>query len=151
MEINSLAIEKNAPTIVQWQDGTYVHISIFNYDAQSRPVHMRCTLSCNSKNGQLNCQCGQQNYFCIHRAVGLWFFHQTNQLTSPTNNSTDNEVVADTYSDDEDNPSEPSKANSFGNFVYPPEDGNGVSKMCYYLQKQANPSTYSAIFKVCCK
>ena len=96
MEINSLAIEKNAPTVAQWQDGTYVHISIFDYDAQSRQVHMRCILSCTITHGQLNCQCGQQNCFCIHRAIGLWFFHQTNQLTSPTNDINDNEVVADT-------------------------------------------------------
>ena len=60
MEMNSLAIEKNASTVVQWQDGNYVHMSIFDCNVQNRPVHMRCILSCNSKNGQLNCQCGQQ-------------------------------------------------------------------------------------------
>ena len=132
MEMNSLAIEKNASTVVQWQDGNYAHMSIFDCNVQNRPVHMRCILSFNSKNGQLKRQCGQQNYFCMHKAIGLWFLHQTNQLTTPTNGDNDNE--ADIYSADEDSPCKPVKSLIVGNFVYPPQDDKGLMKMCNYMK-----------------
>ena len=41
IKVYSQAIEQNAPTVVKWQDGNYVHMSIFDFNMQSIPVLMR--------------------------------------------------------------------------------------------------------------
>ena len=41
IKVNRQAIETNAPTVVQWQDGNYVHMSSFDFNMQSIPVLMR--------------------------------------------------------------------------------------------------------------
>ena len=43
-------------------------------------------------------------------------------------------------SDYEDNDPKPPKPITFGNFVYPPQEGNALTKMCNYLKK--NKSKY---------
>ena len=135
IEINRQAIQKNAPTVVQWQDGNYIHMSIFDFNTQIRPVLMRRIVSFNKEKGQLDCQCAQNCYFCIHRAMGLWFLYQTSQLPSSAevyeNVNTDDHIS----SDDEDNDPKPPKPMTFGNFVYPPREGNALTKMCNYLKK----------------
>ena len=41
IKVNRQAIKTNAPTVVQWQDGKYVHMSSFDFNMQSIPVLMR--------------------------------------------------------------------------------------------------------------
>ena len=46
-ECIEIMVIQNVPTVVQWQDGNYVHISIFDFNIQSRPVLMRRIVSFN--------------------------------------------------------------------------------------------------------
>ena len=40
IEPNQQAMQINAPAVVQWQDGTYVHMSVLDDNIESRPVQM---------------------------------------------------------------------------------------------------------------
>ena len=121
IELNRQALQINASAVVQWQDGYYVHMSIFDSNVQGTPVLMRRIVSFNNQNGQLDCQCAQNCFFCINWAMGLWFLYQTNQLETSVKEVYENMETDDHISsDDEDNPSKPPKPLSFGNFVYHP-------------------------------
>ena len=43
----------NAPAVVQWQDGNYVHMSVIDDNKNSRPVQMRCIVLFNRQNGYI--------------------------------------------------------------------------------------------------
>ena len=51
IELNKPAMQINAPAVVQWQDGNYVHMSVIDDNKNSRPVQMRCIVSFNRQNG----------------------------------------------------------------------------------------------------
>ena len=59
IELNRQAVQINAPAVVQWQDGNYVHMSGIA-DNNSSPVQMRCIVSFNCQNGQIDFQCNTQ-------------------------------------------------------------------------------------------
>ena len=59
IELNRQAIQEHVPTVVQWQDGNYVHTSVYNFTVQSTLVDTRCIVTFHVENGQLGCQCGK--------------------------------------------------------------------------------------------
>ena len=136
IQLNEQALQINAPAVVQWQDGNYIHMSVLDNNL-NRPVQMRCIVSFNRQNGQFNCQCTRKRYFCIHRAIGLWFLYQTNQLhSSILDEAYDGMEEGNLSSDDECNVPEPQKMQTFGDFLYPPQDSITLGKMCNYLKTQ---------------
>ena len=134
IELNKQAMQINAPAVVQWQDGKYVHMSVIDDNKNSRPVQMRCIVSFNKQNGRIDCQCNRQRYFCIHRAMGLWFLYQTNQLLSSIKEEANEDTeLGDLSSDEECNAPEPQTRMIFGDLIYPPQDSSTLYKMYNYL------------------
>ena len=134
IEVNKQAMQINASAVVQWQEGKYVHMLVIDDNKNSRPVQMRSIVSFNRQNGRIDRQCNTKRYICIHRAMGLWFLYQTNQLLSSLKEeANDDTELGDLSSDDECNAPEPQTRMIFGDLVYPPQDSSTFYKMCNYL------------------
>ena len=140
--LNLEAVREHAPTVVQWQDGNCIHMSVYDSSVQSRPLKMRCIVTFHIQNGQLDCQCGQNKYFCIHRAMALWFLNETNQLQSSITEVIENAEPYASSSDDVDSSNLPEKPAVFGNFVYPPQEINAITSMCTYLKNNKQIPVY---------
>ena len=108
-------------------------MSVLDDNINCRPVQMRCIVSFTRQNGRTTCQCNKRHYFCIHRAMGLWFLYQTNQVQSSLTEEVNTEL-GDLSSDDECNAPEPQTSMIFGDLVVPPQDNSTLGKMCTYLR-----------------
>ena len=117
-------------------------MSVYDSSVQSRPVKMRCIATFHIQNGQLDCQCGQSKYFCIHQVMAVWFLNETNQLQSSITEVIENAEQYASSSDDVDSSNLPENPAVFGNFLYPPQEINAITSMCTYLTNDKQVPIY---------
>ena len=133
---------KGSPLVVEWVDGNYIHLSVFDGKYGENLVRLRCIVSFDKANHKLSCRCSNVRYFCIHKSLSLWYLHQTDQLgTSETDiqESEQNfpEMIDETaILDDEMNEIQNETTSSSGNFssnVYPPSSEETLLRMSKYI------------------
>ena len=126
IHLTRLNVLERAPTVVQWyEETTFTCLCMISSKVT---FHM--------ESGQLDCQCGENCYFCIHRLMVLWFFHQTDQLKSSIKEVNENMMPDHFTSDGDDNIPLPQKPMVFGEFIYPPEDSTVLSSMFTHLKNE---------------
>ena len=118
---NSEADLYDAPTVVEWVDNNFIHLSIFDGNYMNFPVRSRCILSYHKSNGHLECRCNLNRFFCVHRAIALWY--QTNQITQHT--QYDETLVNQSSEDEFEDKFPAARANAKRTtMIYPPESNN---------------------------
>ena len=80
IEKNSVATFYGSPTVVEWDDVNFIHLSIFDGKYMNFPVRSRYVVTYQNETGQLDCRCHPSKYFCIHKSIALWYLYQKDYL-----------------------------------------------------------------------
>ena len=123
-----VAMNANAPTVAESDDGNFIHLSIFDGKYLNFLVCSRVIVTYNKRKSRLDCRCGLNRLFCLHNALALWYLHQTNKIcdeiiTSHDQTQFDGEVAL---------PDESLDGIDLDTILYPPTDDGCLVKMIEY-------------------
>ena len=65
---------------MEWEEKNFVHLSIFDGRYENNALRSRVVLSYNKLKKQLDCRCGLNHCFCLHKAIALWYLFQTQRI-----------------------------------------------------------------------
>ena len=131
-----------APSVVEWMDGNYIHLSVFDGQYLHFPVRSRVLVTYRKDDGSLKCRCRHARTLCIHKAMAIWFLHQRKLISEEDNLDFDEDLVADDESDNGINDAVTgSEANKACNtIIYPPQSQDSLKEMItYWLREKKIP------------
>ena len=124
----------NHPLVVSWKDSNYIHLSVYNSKYMNIPIRSRCVVSYNSLSGRLDCRCQNKKYFCIHKAVSLWYLYEKNELKDLDLGHDKQLGTENTQEINDETCKQPQ------DLLYPPKSPNALENMIKYsLSKKTIP------------
>ena len=85
-DMNIMAMSMNhIPVVPFFQNGDHVHLSVWSGGEDDDPCYKygRVIVTYDIKRHKLSCKCALLNKIpCLHKAMGLWFLHQTKIIAS---------------------------------------------------------------------
>jgi hypothetical protein len=124
----------NAELVVSFEDGErYVHFSVYDGGVHYYSKLGRVIVTCDLKNGSLDCGCCRRKRGCVHKAICLWYLRGANKLEQFHSLVDDNSGNEREMSDHEIS-SEPERAYESNKLFYPPADDIYLVDM--YQQKR---------------
>ncbi|CAB3981824.1 Hypothetical predicted protein [Paramuricea clavata] len=133
ISLSKAASSNNAVLIVSFEDGErYIHFSVYDGAIHYYSKLGRVIVTCNLKNGYLDCGCCHHKRGCTHKAICLWYLHGIDKLEQFRGVVEDDDdelgVPKQEQLSDVDQICEQSK------LFYPPADKDTVANMCKYLK-----------------
>ncbi len=119
----------NHPIIVPWKDN-HIHLSVYNSRYMNIPVPSRTVVSYNIKSGRLDCHYKNEKYFCIHKAVTLWYLHQIGKLRDEC------EITDDIFMPEDPKPCKEETVEPSDDLIYPPKDAEILQGMATYISSR---------------
>ena len=124
------ASENNADLFVSFEDGErYIHFSVCDGGVHYYSKLGRVIVTCDLKNGQLDCGCCRRKRGCVHKAVCLWYLRSVDKLERFRSFRGD-----DNSNDIGDESAETDASFDNSGLFYPPTDERMVANMCKYLK-----------------
>eukprot|EP00795_Rhopilema_esculentum_P004137 gene4136-20321_t len=128
------ALANQAQFVVEWDDTNHLHLSIYDGTFTRFLVKSRLVVTYKKLENRLDCRCRLTRVFCLHKAIALWYLHQTNKLSSDS-------VDLSTTSDKCESNSGESLVNdavlnyNLDKMIYPPEEEDTILKMVDYMKR----------------
>ena len=135
---HEMAIQNDSPPVVEWEEDNHIHLSV--YDGSKHkffPVRTRCIVTYNKSKQQLDCRCGLNRCFCLHKAMAVWYLYQTERVGNPIDvggemDSEHESVSADEYNSDSVKEHGPDE--ELDTIMYPPDSEDAAIRMINYMK-----------------
>eukprot|EP00112_Aurelia_sp_Birch-Aquarium-sp1_P013996 Seg2997.2 transcript_id=Seg2997.2/GoldUCD/mRNA.D3Y31 product="HMG domain-containing protein 3" protein_id=Seg2997.2/GoldUCD/D3Y31 len=130
-----------APSVVEWMDGNYIHLSVFDGQYLHFPVRSRVVVTYRKDDGSLKCRCRHNRSLCIHKAMAIWFLHQGKLISEEDNLHFDEDLVMDDAFDQGINEAVGNEAHeALNTIIYPPQSQDTLKEMiAYWLREKKIP------------
>eukprot|EP00112_Aurelia_sp_Birch-Aquarium-sp1_P023018 Seg6701.2 transcript_id=Seg6701.2/GoldUCD/mRNA.D3Y31 product="hypothetical protein" protein_id=Seg6701.2/GoldUCD/D3Y31 len=134
---NEMAIQNKSPAVVEWEEDNHIHMSVYDGKRKFFPVRSRCIVTYSISKQQLDCRCGLNRCFCLHKAMALWHLYQTEKIGNPVDVGGEMGSEHDSMSEEEynrDTVKEIGPAEELDTILYPPESEDAAIKMMNYMK-----------------
>ena len=129
------AAADNAAAVIEWEEGNHIHLSIFDGKHSNNPVKMRYIVTFSKKDSRLVCRCRLSRCFCLHKAMALWYLHQTKRIN---NSAAIDERPDSSESSDEninnENDNKDASSERLESIIYPPASSRSALQMIQYMK-----------------